>query len=300
MTLEIRDPRLLDLIPADAELEQLATGFQFTEGPIWHALERHLTFSDIPADTMYRWSEEKGLVQFRQPSRKANGNAYDHQGRILTCEHASSRLSRSNLDGSGYEILASHFQGKELNSPNDVVVKADGSIYFSDPPYGRINARVGLDRPRELDFQGVYRLDPDSGTLTLLVDDFDKPNGLCFSLDERRLFINDTPRLHIRVFDVQEDGTLANGRVWAELVGQGPGGADGMKLDSQGNIYCTGPGGIHVFAPDATCLGVIHMPEHTANLCFGDDDDRSLYITASTSLYRLRVRVPGLPLWRPH
>lgn len=294
MPIEIRNPHLLELIRPDSELEQLASGFLFTEGPIWHPREQHLTFSDIPADRMYRWSEENGLSEFRHPSHKANGNAYDHEGRILTCEHASNRLSRSNVDGSGYEILASHFAGKELNSPNDVIVKSDGSIYFTDPPYGRIKANVGLLRPRELDFQGVYRLDPDSGTLILLIDDFEKPNGLAFSLDERQLFIDDTARNHIRVFDVQADGTIANGRVWATLVGEGVGGADGMKIDGRGNVYCTGPGGIHIFDPNAACLGVIQMPEQTANLCFGDDDYCSLFITASTSLYRLRVRVPGL------
>ena len=289
-------PAFLNLIRPDSEPELLASGFQFTEGPIWHAQEQHLTFSDIPGNTLYRWSEHEGLSEFRQPSHKANGNAYDQQGRILTCEHVTSRLSRTNLDGS-YEILASHYEGKELNSPNDVVVKADGSLYFTDPPYGRINARVGELRPQELDFQGVYRLDPDTRELTLLVDDFDRPNGLCFSTDERSLFVNDSAHNHIRIFDVQDDGTLANGRVWAQLVGEGVGPADGMKIDSAGNVYCTGPGGIHILDAAANYLGVIHMPEQTANLCFGDDDYRSLYITDSSALHRLRVLMPGQPLW---
>lgn len=292
---DIRRRRFTELIAPDVELEQLATGFQFTEGPIWHPTERHLTFSDIPADTMYRWSEGDGLSEFRRPSHKANGNAYDRQGRILTCEHASSRLSRSHADGSGYEVLTSHFDGKELNSPNDVVVRSDGLIFFTDPPYGRINERVGVLRPQELDFRGVYKLDPDSGALTLLVDDFDRPNGLCFSTDERRLFVDDTARGHIRVFDVKADGTIVNGRVWAELVGEGVGGADGMTIDGRGNVYCTGPGGVHVFDSAAEYLGVIQMPEQTANLCFGDDDLRSLFITATTSVYRLRVSIPGYP-----
>ncbi len=295
MTIEVRDPRLSELIRPDSELEQLASDFQFTEGPIWQPRERFLIFSDIPGDTLYRWSKQDGLSVFRQPSHKANGNAYDLQGRILTCEHVTSRLSRTNLDGS-YEILASHYEGKELNSPNDAIVKSDGSIYFTDPPYGRINAGVGELRPHELDFCGVYKFDPATNGLTLLVDDFDRPNGLCFSTDEGSLFVNDSAHNHLRIFDVQEDGTLANGRVWAQLVGEGVGPADGMKIDSEGNVYCTGPGGIHIFDPAANYLGVIHVPEQTANLCFGGDDYRSLYITASTSLYRLHVRIPGRPL----
>jgi gluconolactonase len=276
-------------------LERLATGFGFTEGPIWHAGERHLTFSDIPGNAIYRWREAEGVARFRQPSHKANGNAYDRQGRILTCEHASSRLSRSQRDGSGYEVLASHYQGQELNSPNDVVVRSDGSIYFTDPPYGRINPRVGLLRRQELAFQGVYRLDSEAGTLTLLVDDFDRPNGLCFSLDERQLFINDSAHNHIRAFAVQADGSLASGQVWAELVGEGAGVADGMKIDAGGNLWCAGPGGIYVFDPDARLLGRIHMPEQTANFCFGGDDGRSLFITASSSLYRLPLPAAMTP-----
>jgi len=295
MNIEVRDSRLSELIRPDSELELLASDFQFTEGPFWHPVEQHLTFSDIPGDTLYRWSEQDGVSVFRQPSHKANGNAYDLEGRILTCEHVTSRLSRTNLDGS-YEILASRYGDKELNSPNDVVVKSDGSIYFTDPPYGRINARVGELRSQELDFCGVYKLDLSTDTLTLLVDDFERPNGLCFSSDEGSLYVNDSAHNHIRIFDVQDDGMLANGRMWTQLVGEGIGPADGMKVDSEGNVYCTGPGGIHIFDSAANCLGVIHVPEQTANLCFGDDDYRTLYITASTSLYRLHVRIHGRSL----
>lgn len=283
---------MMKLFLDEVGLEQLATGFGFTEGPIWHAGERHLTFSDIPADTMYRWSEADGLAVFRQPSGKANGNAYDRQGRIVTCEHLTSRVSRLLADGSGYEVLAAHYQGKELNSPNDVVVKSDGSIYFTDPPYGRINPLVGLVRPQELDFQGVYRLDAETGALTLLVADFERPNGLCFAAGERRLFINDSARNHIRVFDLLADETLANGRVWAQLSTEGVGVADGMKIDRTGRLWCAGPGGIHVFDPAARFLGLIPMPEQTANFCFGGDDGRSLFITASSSLYRLPLHAP--------
>jgi gluconolactonase len=296
MIIEVRHPSLYELIRPDAELELLASRFQFTEGPIWHPLERHLTFSDIPGDAMYRWSEEDGVQVFRRPSHKANGNAYDLRGCILTCEHLTSRLSRTNLDGS-YEILASHFEGKELNSPNDVVVKSDGTLYFTDPPFGRINARVGELRPLALGFCGVYRLDPATNALSLLVDDFDRPNGLCFSTDEHSLFVNDSAHNHIRSFNLQDDGTLSNGRVWAQLVGEGVGPADGLKIDSEGNVYCTGPGGIHILDATANYLGVLQMPAQTANLCFGDDDLCSLYITASDAIYRLRVCIPGQSLW---
>jgi len=173
-------------------------------------------------------------------------------------------------------------------------VKSDGGIYFSDPTYGRVEY-YGVPREPELAFRGVYRADPGGGPLKLLADDFGQPNGLCFSLDEARLFVNDTERGHIRVFAVRPDGTLAHGRLWAETVGEGAGAPDGMKIDSAGNLYCCGPGGIHVFDPRANCLGVIRTPEVAANFCWGDDDMRSLFITASTSLYRIRVQVPGRP-----
>jgi len=223
----------------------------------------------------------------------SNGLTWDRQGRLLACEHASSQVTLTRADGA-VTPLATHFQGMLLNSPNDIVCSAGGDIYFTDPPYGRAEF-YGVPRSQELPFQGVFRVRSDPKSPTLLVDDFDRPNGLCFSLDGQRLFVNDTARQHIRVFDVKGDGALAGGRVWAETKGEGSGAPDGMKLDSQGNIYCCGPGGIHVFTPDAVDLGVIWVPEHTANMAFGDDDFRSLYITASTSVYRIRVRVPGLP-----
>lgn len=291
MAFDIRHAAFADLIDPAAELEQVAADFEFVEGPIWHPAARHLTFSDIVGNTIYRWSEAEGARVFRRPSQMANGNAYDPQGRILTCEHATSRVTRTALDGR-VEVLASHYDGKELNSPNDIVVKRDGSVYFTDPTSGR-SERWGVPRPQELDFQGVYRLDPASQALTLLVDDFDKPNGLCFSVDETLLYVNDTARGHIRVFDVQPDGTLDQGRVWAELEPLGVGVADGMKCDAAGHIYCTGPGGVHIFDPAARLLGVIQTPQQAANLCFGGDDLRTLYITASTALYRLALRTPG-------
>jgi gluconolactonase len=275
--------------------EKLGTGFLFTEGPLWHPTGKFLLWSDMPGDHMRRWSAKNGVTTFRQPCNKSNGLTYDRQGRLLACEHATSQITRTEADGRIVSI-ATHYQGKQLNSPNDIVCKADGGIYFSDPPYGRAKF-YGVERPQELDFQGVYRVGPAPRSTELLVDDFERPNGLCFSLDERRLFINDTARKHIRVFDVTPKGTLTNGRVWAETKGDKPGAPDGMKLDAAGNVYCCGPGGIHVFNPEATLLEILEVPEYTANFAWGDDDYRSLFITASTSLYRVRRTTPGLPVF---
>jgi gluconolactonase len=275
--------------------EQLGTGFLFTEGPVWHPTGKFLLFSDMPGDHLRRWSAAGGIETFRKPSNKSNGLTYDRRQRLVTCEHASSRLTRTDADGR-IVPLATHFAGKQLNSPNDVVAKRDGGIYFTDPPYGRAKF-YGVERAQELTFQGVYRVGADPASPELLVDDFDRPNGLCFSLDETRLFINDTARQHIRVFDVARNGTLGKGRVWAETKGDKPGAPDGMKIDAEGNVYCCGPGGIHVFTADATLREVIEVPEYTANFAWGDDDYRSLFITASTSLYRIRLTTPGLPVF---
>ena len=289
--IEVRDPRFEDVVGRSVDFEQLATGFIFTEGPLWHRRDKYLLFSDMPGDHLRRWSQKDGVSTFRKPCNKSNGLAWDHQGRLIACEHASSHLTRTEADGS-ITVLVSHHDGKELNSPNDVVVKSDGAIYFSDPTYGR-KEHFGEPREPQLAFRGVYRIAPDGEALTLLADDFGQPNGLCFSLDEKVLFVNDTDRQHIRAFDVKADGTLANNRIWARTVGDGAGAPDGMKIDSAGNVYSCGPSGIHVFAPDATCLGVIKVPEYTANFCWGDDDFKSLFITASKSLYRIRVGTPG-------
>jgi gluconolactonase len=293
--LEVRDSRLKSIVGDDVTFETLGSGFKFTEGPVWHPVEQHLTFSDMPGDIMRRWDAKGGVRTLRQPASMSNGLAYDAEGRLVICEHATSRVTRIERSGE-LTTLASHHQGKELNSPNDIIVKRDGAIYFSDPTYGRMDV-FGVPRRQDLCFQGVYRIDPATGELALLADDFAQPNGLCLSLDERRLFVNDTERQHIRVFDVLSDGSLANSRLWAETKGEGAGAPDGMKLDIVGNVYCCGPGGIHVFDPRATCLGVIKVPEYVANFCWGDGDYRSLYITASTSLYRIRTRIPGRPLF---
>jgi len=292
MNIDVRDSRLNSIVASDAAVERVAGGFDFTEGPVWHPQGKFLIFSDMPGDHMRRWTPAEGISTFRKPCHMANGNAYDRSGRLVTCEHSSSRVTRTEHDGT-IVVLASHYQGKELNSPNDIVVRSDGTIFFTDPDFGR-RERFGIPRKSELDFRGLYLIRPD-GELRLLADDFGQPNGLCFSLDERKLFVNDSPRRHIRVFDVDGD-TISGGDVWAETGGvEGERTPDGMKVDSAGNLFCVGPGGIHIFDSEGARLGVILVPENVANFAWGEDDLRSLLITASSSLYRVRVEIPGLP-----
>lgn len=292
--IEIRDPAMAAVVGADAELERVGTGFDFTEGPIWHPRAGSLIFSDMPGDHMRRLTAAGDIETFRKPSNMANGNAYDRAGRIVTCEHATSRVTRTEASGE-IVVLASHWQGRSLNSPNDVVVGPDGAIWFTDPTFGRMEY-YGVPREQELDFQGVYRIGPD-GDLSLVADDFGQPNGLCFSLDKRSLFVNDTVRGHIRRFAVGADGGLEGGEVWASPSGDGDGAPDGMKIDADGRLFCTGPGGVHVFAPDASPLGVIRMPEGVANFTWGGPDLRTLYLTASTSLYAIRTETAGVDLF---
>ena len=289
-TIDTHDTRLSEILDGDQELEKVAGGFRFLEGPVWHPVEKTLIFSDIMGNGLFVKNQDDHISVFRENSYLANGNTYDKDGRLLTCEHGTSRVTRLEKDGT-VSVLASHYQGKELNSPNDIVVKSDGSIYFTDPNPGRME-RVGIPRPQELSFQGVYRIDP-QGELTLLVDDFSKPNGLCFSNDENHLFVNDTDHQHIRCFEVKDNGTLGSGSLWADLYGDEQGVADGMKIESAGNIYSSGSGGIHVFAPDATPLGVIRTPEVTANFTWGGENLTDLLMTGTQSIYRLRVKIPG-------
>ncbi|WP_205745735.1 SMP-30/gluconolactonase/LRE family protein [Egibacter rhizosphaerae] len=297
MSAEIDAPEFHDLVGEEADVEQVATGFQFTEGPLWNGPGGYLLFSDMPDDTRRRWEPAGGVTVVKHPSNKCNGMTYEPDHSLIVCEHVTSALVRERSDGT-HETLASHWDGRELNSPNDVIVADDGGILFTDPTFGRMPG-VGEERPQELDFQGVFRVPPRGGPLQLLADDFDQPNGLCFSADESVLYVNDTTRAHIRAFDVEADGSLTNDRVFFDRIGRGvieEGVPDGMKCDERGNVYVTGPGGIWVISPDAERLGVIHVPENVANLNWGEGGWRSLFITASTSLYRLRMRVAGNPL----
>jgi gluconolactonase len=276
-------------------LDRVATGFGFTEGPVWRGDD--LLFSDIPNSRTIRYQPGFGgaeITTFRHPTGNANGLTLDHEGRVLACEHSGRRVSRIDHAGK-VETVADNYEGKRLNSPNDVVVRSDGSIFFTDPPYGLPRQTEG----KELPHNGVYRVDVE-GKIQLLVDDFERPNGLAFSPDERTLYVDDSARAHIRAFDVATDGSLSRGRVLAELpAGPGEHGVpDGMKVDQNGNIYCTGAAGVWIFDWNGRFLGRVVMPEVPANLAWGDADWRTLYITAQTSLYRLRMNVPGIPVGR--
>jgi len=287
---------LHELVDPKAGVEQLGTGFTFTEGPIWNPDGQYLLFSDMPGDTRRRWDEQTGVREVAKPSNKGNGMTLDADGRLIVCEHSTSSVVRMDPEGtgSGREVLASHYEGKELNSPNDVVVHSSGAIYFSDPTYGRMPG-FGVEREQELDFQGVYRIPPGGGELTLLVDDFGQPNGLCFSPDESLLYVNDTDHSHIRVFDVAGDGTISNSRLFAEGMGDASKGeyVDGMKCDERGNVWVTGTGGIWVFAPDGRHLGVVEIPENAGNLHWGGPDWNWLIVPAVTSVYRVETKVKG-------
>jgi len=267
------------------QMQEMASGFMFTEGPVWHP-DGYLLFSDIPANIIYRWQPGGHPEPWRTPSNNSNGLTFDRQGRLIACEHGARRVSRTEADGT-LTPLATHYEGKRLNSPNDLVVRSDGSVYFTDPPYGV------TPEERELSFNGVYRLDP-NGTLELLADDFERPNGLAFSPDEGTLYINDTARRQIRAFDLAPDGSLANGRLFAQMESDMEGGPDGMKLDVEGNIYCTGPGALWVYRPDGELVGTVVGPQRPANLAFGGGDRKTLYLTCRTSLYMLRTRIEGI------
>lgn len=273
----------------DGDPELVATGFQFTEGPVWQA-DGSLIFSDIPASRLYRWTAEGGAQIWREPTGNANGNTLDRQGRLLTCEHSGRRVSRTEADGT-VAALVDRYQGKKLNSPNDIVIKSNGVVYFTDPPYGI------QPEEREQPCNGVYRVLPD-GVIELLVDDFDRPNGLAFSPDERILYIDDSPRRHVRAFDVQSDGTLTNSRIIADMDHPQPGSPDGMKIDEAGHLYVTGATGVWVFEPNGELLGVVTTPERPANCAWGDGDRKSLYVTARTSVYRIRTKIAGLAVIR--
>jgi gluconolactonase len=291
MPIEVYEAELRELVDLSAEPELLATGFIFTEGPVWLPSRKALLFSDIPADTKYRWSPDGGVVVHRTPSHFSNGHTIDADERIIACEHQSRHVTREGPDG--IEIVAEFYRGKRLNSPNDVIVAPDGSIIFTDPTYGLKKEEEGGPHDAELDFRGVYRIPPGGGELELLVDDFTQPNGLALSLDKRRLYVGDSEAVHMRVFDVSDDWRLTGGEVMIDMQRGERGTTDGFKVDERGNIWSTGQGGLWVIAPSGVALGRILFPEVTANCNWGDDDRRTLYVTASHGLYRLRPRVAG-------
>ena len=298
--LEVRDPGLHDLVAPDAALERIAGGLAFTEGPVWRG-GTHLLFSDIPNKRIVRWRRlPEGPELTTYATGMSNGLTLDRQGRVLAAEHDGRRVTSVADDGTR-TVLAEQFQGKRLNSPNDIVVRSDGAIYFTDPPYGVQPSKPGTVRPadwwikpipgKEQPHNGVYRIEPD-GTLRLLVDDFALPNGLAFSPDESVLYIDDSAHKHIRAFDVGKDGSLTRGRVLLDMASEDPGVPDGLKVDVRGNIFCTGPGGVWVCKADGKFLGRIILPELPANLAWGEDAT-ILFLTARTSVYRLATKTRG-------
>lgn len=290
-TIEVHDPAFRRIAAEDAVIEHVATGFRFTEGPVWRG--DHLLFSDIPNSRIVRYQQlEEGpaVTTFRHPSGNSNGHTLDRQGRLVSCEHSNRRVSRTEANGA-VTVLADHYQQGRLNSPNDIVVRSDGVIFFTDPPYGLGPGEPGKEQPHN----GVYRINLD-GSLTCLVTDFDRPNGLAFSPDEKTLYIDDSARKHIRAFAVDAGGSLSNGRLFAELLSTEPGSPDGMKVDIEGNVYCTGAGGVWVFNAAGGNLGLIRPNERPANLAWAESDWQTLYMTAQTSLYRVRLQIPGIPV----
>lgn len=268
------------MFPPDAKVERLATGFQFVEGPWWMP-GGFLVFSDIPANELKKWTPE-GVTTFRSPSGNANGNTADVQGRLVTAEHGGRRISRTEKDGTVVTVVDS-FEGKKLNSPNDVVVKSDGTIWFTDPDYGLAG------RPKEQAANNVFRYDEKTKQITAVATDFDKPNGLCFGPGERKLYIADSgkPR-HIRVFDVKADGMLGGGAVFAAIDKGGP---DGIRCDAQGRVWSSSGDGAQVFGADGQLLVRILLPEAGANLTFGGKKGQTLFVTARKSLYAVETKV---------
>jgi len=295
------DPALKALLPAGAKIEKLAGGFAFVEGPIWMK-QGYILFSDIPNNAIMKWTPDGKVSTFRKPSGYtgppappgayvgSNGLTLDKQGRLIICEHGDRRVTRLEPDGR-LTVLADKYDGKRLNSPNDAVYRSDGSLYFTDPPYGLFD-----EKAKELDFQGVYRLLP-NGKLQLLNKELTRPNGLAFSPDEKTLYVaNSDPDKKIwMAYDVTEDGSLSRGRVFFDAAQEKEDGLpDGMKVDTRGNLYCSGPGGVWIFSPQGKHLGTVKPPEVPANCHWGDSDAKTLYMTARTGFYRLRLNVPGI------
>jgi len=291
------DERFRRLVISSARLEKLAEGCRWAEGPAYFPAGRYLVWSDIPNDRMMRYDETSNAVSvFRAPAGYSNGNTVDRQGRLVTCEHGNRRVTRTEQDGS-ITVLASHYQGKRLNSPNDAVVKSDGSVWFTDPAYGIDSDYEGHKAESEIGECHVYRIDPATGEVSVVADDFVRPNGIAFSPDEKRLYVADTgathvedgPR-HIRVFDVGEDGRLTGGKVFATCTA---GLFDGFRLDEAGRIWTSAGDGVHCYDPDGTLIGKILVPEAVANVVFGGVKRNRLYICATTSLYSIMLPVNG-------
>ena len=293
----VLDPRFQQMVLGNAAIERIATGFRFTEGPVYYGDGRYLLFSDIPNDALLRWDEITGTVAtLRQPAGNPDGNTRDRQGRLISCELGSRTLTRTEHDGT-VTVLAASFEGTRLTGPNDVVVKSDGSIWFSDNGAGIRGNYLGDKAEQELPFR-VYCLDPMSGALSIAIGDLERPNGLCFSPDETRLYVVDTPggAKTTHVCDIV-DGKAVNGRLFFDAM---PGYADGIRCDTEGNVWCgfsgrPGQDGVAVFAPGGTLIGRILLPERCANLCFSGRKRNRLFMTASQSVYALYVEAQGNP-----
>jgi gluconolactonase len=286
---EVLDERF-GQVDGDSVVEVLYSGCRWAEGPAYFPAGRYLVFSDIPNDRMLRWDETTGEVGvFRSPAGYTNGHTVDRQGRLISCEQGNRRVTRTEHDGS-ITVLADRYQGKRFNSPNDVVERADGSVWFTDPSYGIDTDYEGNQADSEIGACHVYRVDPASGEVRVVADDFVRPNGLAFSLDEQQLYIVDTRRKHLRRFDVADDGTLTGGAVFAECDA---GSFDGVRLDTAGRVWAAAHDGLHCFDPDETLIGKLRLPESVSNLTFGGRKRNHLYITATTSLYSLRVNING-------
>jgi len=293
MKIERLDKDFERVIEPGTEIEIILNDLIFTEGPVWNSQLNALLFSDIPANKIYIWSEKEGRRVFRENSHFANGLTYNPAGELIACEHQSRSVTRTDKNGQIHDV-ATHYQGKKLNSPNDVVATADGSILFTDPIYG-LSAGNGGPAEAELDFQGVFISRPgaDPQKPELITDSFERPNGLAFTPDGKQLFVADTVRQHIRAFDVADGFKCSGGCVWAELWDDKfTGRPDGMKFDLQGNLFSTGPGGVWIFNPNADVIGRIYLPDKTSNLAWGDDG-HSLYITSSPMVYRIRCKTKG-------
>ena len=294
MPIERTSPDLDRLLSVDQQIQELGDGFGGdggpAEGPLWWSDGGYLLFSDIHNNRRMKWSPDEGVTLFQQPTNHANGLTRDLKGRLLACEHSARRVTRQDSDGE-ITTIANRYRGSRLNRPNDVIVKSDGSIYFTDPGA----PAPGLD----LDYSGVYMVSPDLDDITLLVGDFITPNGIAFSPDESVLYVNDTRKQHIRAFDVQPNGTLAlaSDRVLCDLSGDRPGVPDGMKVDVEGNIYCGGSGGVWVIDPDGNHLGtIVHGHDASTNVAFGGEDWKTLFFTTWNTVGSVRVNIPGIPV----